>query len=413
MIATRHRSLGWLVGMGGALTAFLTACQQPSKAPERAPPESVAPERVELPAGAPAAALSGPYVQGNLSIFLFHGEDRTTTEFITLQEGLRLGKVTLTEKGGPVPAVQTARSAAPIYGPPLPPRAAGGAAQVAQPQELNSSDSSSAQTVGASATVHELVLENRGEKPLYVQAGDIVKGGNQDRTLAVDLVIAPGSGPVPVAAFCVERGRWAPRAGEDSAEHGIRFDTSDYALNSKALKLAVRADADQKKVWEEVSKTQNTLSTNIAAEVASPESPTSLQLALEHGAVQRAVDELSAGLQPLPEQHPDALGFAFAINGQLNSLDVYASRALFRQLWPKLLRAAAAEAIAEKGNAPAPEPCRVREVAASLEAAAAAPAKVDEVGQGVQQISTETPRLRRFETRLGALSLRENSFTKD
>jgi hypothetical protein len=41
------------------------------------------------------------------------------------------------------------------------------------------------------------------------------------------------------------------------------------------------------------------------------------------------------------------IGYVFAINGQVNSADVYASGVLFRKLWPKLLRASAIEAISE------------------------------------------------------------------
>ena len=43
----------------------------------------------------------------------------------------------------------------------------------------------------------------------------------------------------------------------------------------------------------------------------------------------------------------DVIGYVFAINGAVNSADVYASRALFVKLWPKLLKASAVEAIAE------------------------------------------------------------------
>jgi len=43
----------------------------------------------------------------------------------------------------------------------------------------------------------------------------------------------------------------------------------------------------------------------------------------------------------------DVIGYVFAINGHINSADVYASRALFLKLWPKLLKASAVEAIAE------------------------------------------------------------------
>ena len=37
----------------------------------------------------------------------------------------------------------------------------------------------------------------------------------------------------------------------------------------------------------------------------------------------------------------------FAINGKINSADVYASSVLFKKLWPKLLQASAIEAVAE------------------------------------------------------------------
>ena len=46
-------------------------------------------------------------------------------------------------------------------------------------------------------------------------------------------------------------------------------------------------------------------------------------------------------------KHNDVIGYVFAINGQVNSADIYASRALFAKLWPKLLKATSVEAIAE------------------------------------------------------------------
>jgi hypothetical protein len=47
------------------------------------------------------------------------------------------------------------------------------------------------------------------------------------------------------------------------------------------------------------------------------------------------------------ENKPDVIGYVFAINGHVNSADVYASRTLFAKLWPKLLKASAVEAVAE------------------------------------------------------------------
>ena len=50
---------------------------------------------------------------------------------------------------------------------------------------------------------------------MFVQSGDIVKGGKQDRVLTVSLVLPPRSGRIAIAAFCVEQGRWSARGKED------------------------------------------------------------------------------------------------------------------------------------------------------------------------------------------------------
>ena len=48
----------------------------------------------------------------------------------------------------------------------------------------------------------------------------------------LDLVLPPGSGKVPITAFCVEQGRWSAR-GEESAQ---LFGSADKSLAGKELK---------------------------------------------------------------------------------------------------------------------------------------------------------------------------------
>ena len=62
--------------------------------------------------------------------------------------------------------------------------------------------------------VNELSIENISGEEVYVQSGDIVKGGQQDRMMAVDLILPPRSGKIPISAFCVENGRWSQRGSE-------------------------------------------------------------------------------------------------------------------------------------------------------------------------------------------------------
>ena len=47
------------------------------------------------------------------------------------------------------------------------------------------------------------------------------------------------------------------------------------------------------------------------------------------------------------DKQKDVIGYAVVINGKVHSADVFANADLFRKLWPKLLKCAAIEAIAE------------------------------------------------------------------
>ena len=211
---------------------------------------------------------------------------------------------------------------------------------------------------------------------MFVQAGEIVKGGRQDRVLSVDMLLPPGSGRVPIAAFCVESGRWAARGQEDPR----RFSTAAAAMPSREAKLAMRnyvaaapvgrnsdaraavarhqadATARQAEIWAKVRETQEQLSRSVGAPVAASASPSSLQLSLESAKLKEAQAAYIDALQGAGELSDDIVGYVFAINGKINGGDVYASSTLFRKMWRKLLTANVTEAIAEKKEAGAAPP---------------------------------------------------------
>src|SRR5262245_20981461 len=102
--------------------------------------------------------ISGPYLHKNLSVFLIHGADQASGKtYLTWQEAMRQKKVVVRETGN----------------------------------------------------VNELTIQNRSTEEVFVQAGDIVKGGQQDRVLSLDLILPPRSGRIPIDAFCVESSRWS------------------------------------------------------------------------------------------------------------------------------------------------------------------------------------------------------------
>ena len=260
--------------------------------------------------------------------------------------------------------------------------------------------------VHETGNVQELQIENNGSEPVFVQLGDIVKGGRQDRVLTVSLVLEPKSGRVPIGAFCVEQGRWSARGGEDAK----KFAASEALLPSREAKVAIakpsarvaatpaaepaqrqarspieaelegrrlrqsaddlmrRADGEalitgrtarpsadsQGEVWRNVDALQRQLSASLAAPVASERSRTSLQLSLENDKLKAAQEGYVAALEPVGLKDDDVIGVAIAIGGRVASAEMYPSNGLFRKMWPKLVRAAATEAIALADKAAAP-----------------------------------------------------------
>ena len=296
--------------------------------------------------------VSGPVSHENLSVYFVHGPSKAGPVPLTLQEAL-----------------------------------AKGVAQVRETSNVNS-----------------LAIENVGDTPVFVQAGDIVKGGKQDRTLMVSLLLPPKSGLIPIASFCVEHGRWSPRGAEDAKS----FASSGSAVPSREMKLAMQAPLPaapvgenvglrQQKVWAEVAKAQDRFAAATGADVRAAASTSSLQLALENKKLDEMRAAYVAALKAAGEASDDIVGYVFAVNGKINSAEVYESNGLFRKMWPKLLDASAAEAIASRADAKAPPP-EAKAVDAFLNVPASAPAKDTPLNFGLNRTTRESAQEVMFET---------------
>ena len=197
--------------------------------------------------------------------------------------------------------------------------------------------------------VRELLIENIGDTDLFIQAGDIVKGGRQDRTIGSDFIVPAKSGRIPLPAFCVEKARWHRRNSEAEGH----FSGSKDFVSSKKARLAIHLAKDQGAVWKSVASEQQALHHALAFDVCSAESPTSLQLTYENGGVKRAIKDYTTILEHAPgAAGGPVVGVVWAINGVPSHADCYASEKLFAKLWRKLLQAAATEAIGQRHLAP-------------------------------------------------------------
>jgi hypothetical protein len=270
--------------------------------------------------------LLDPVTYENISIFpvvASYGQD--TSAFLTLEEGLASGEVSVRERGSE--EMVRGRDGRPVYIP---------------------------QPTGAS--VNQLVLVNHSRRPLLLLAGELVSGGKQDRIIGKDRIV-PAGAAIPLDVFCVEHGRWTG--------------SSQFAAANTIVHPSVRenaaVDQAQTKVWEAVRN-----GTNAQAEVsaAAPSAAPRMKLKDIQGAIagngrteayekiyqSRAVgvsiDDFVDEAQRRFAQVTNGLkgervvGVVIAYGGEVAWSDIFASGDLFAHYWHKLLRSYAVEALA-------------------------------------------------------------------
>jgi hypothetical protein len=290
--------------------------------------------------------ISGPHSYKNLSIFLIHGRDESSKgNIMTLQEAME-------------------RKLFVVY---------------------------------ETSDVNKLEVENLSKEfDVFIQSGDIVKGGKQDRILAVSIIIPARSGRVSIDAFCVESGRWTKRGNEESG----KFNSSNDRIVTKELKIAANGARSQTDVWSEVSNAQGRLAKGVGGgSVASAESSSSLQLSLENEKVVGNVEEYINALTGVIAGQWDVIGYAVAINGKVNSADVYVSNALFKKVWPKMLKASATEAVAEAHEIRLADPVTTSAVKGFINFADKAGQKDDRAVSGARPVTREDKDNVMFEAR--------------
>ena len=266
--------------------------------------------------------LLDPVTYENISVFpVASSQSQDTSPFLTLEEGLATGEVTVAEQGAQV--MQRSRDGHPVYLP---------------------------QPTGAS--VNQLVLVNRSKRPLLLLAGELVSGGKQDRVIGKDRIVPVGAPPLPLDVFCVEHGRWTG--------------SSQFAAARTIVHPSVReraaVDQKQTEVWDAVRS-----GTTAKAAPAAPRaqiSSDSLQAAIagngrteayekiyESQAVGVSIDDFVSEVQrrfalaTSGLKNERVVGVVVAYGGEVAWSDIFASGDLFDHYWRKLLRSYAVEAL--------------------------------------------------------------------
>ncbi len=297
--------------------------------------------RAEGATGMPAPGSNGwrlldPVSYENLTIFpVVTSHDGDTSDFATLDEALASGDAVITEHGNYMRRTRDG---------------------VADPVQ------------SGSAQVNQLVLVNRGKRPLILLAGEVVSGGKQDRIIGKDRIVPIGAAPLPLAVFCVEHGRWTGSSGTFA---GAKM----MAHPSVREKAAV--DQDQGRVWAAVRGQDNMASTlevrpgaasGTAAGAPPPAAPAlnartmndvitsaapteSYKQIYQSRAVGTSVESFAEQMERRFNRATSGLkgervvGVVVAFGGEVAWSDAFASSELFEVYWPKLLRSYVVEAL--------------------------------------------------------------------
>ncbi len=318
--------------------------------------------------------IAGPYAHENMTVFLLCSNQQDQRDFITLHEGLKDKVVKVMEQ--------------------------------------------------ENAQVPELIIENQSDVPLFLQEGDRLEGGQQDRIIIASQVIPPKSGKMSVKCNCIEAGRWTG---------GRAFEaTHNAALAPKDVRNAAKIAKDQSQVWSEVAVQRQQAERLIAspegralasAGAASPAKPaqvgqaersatqvaaqapaanvaaagqaatapaspdqrsgviagltpttgnaraaeqsaiqveasarilradSSLNTALDAAPIKKVSDEFANALSDALKKHPDAVGVAIVINGQIEEVNIYPNHKVLGKLYPRLVQSYAVQAAAQKDQA--------------------------------------------------------------
>lgn len=283
-----------------------------------------------------SSAISGDYKlldpisHGDLTVFpVVTSKAHDTSEFLTLDEGIRSGDVVVTEAGN----LHSMMHRRPLQ-----------------------------QTYPVSAQVNRLVLVNNSQRPLLLLAGEIVTGGKQDRVVGKDRIVPAESDPVDLGVFCVEPHRWV--------ESSAKFGTVGALMAQPSVRAKAMADKDQQQVWNEVNKAKSSMSANlrtmappsasetveVTAAARELDSTSSYAKARANGVVQKQMESITDPMQKSYEslikqlRNQNAVGVVVAVKGRIVWADLFASGSLLGKYWPKLLQSYAAEALTTPGT---------------------------------------------------------------
>lgn len=188
------------------------------------------------------------------------------------------------------------------------------------------------------ASVPELIIENSGSVMILILDGEEIVGGRQNRIVNASFLV-PANTTMPLPVSCVEHGRWHDTSPVFASGEAGYFSLrqAKHSQVTHNLRAMGRHISDQGAIWDSVAHTA------AAAQVASPSGAM-------HD-IYRSRDRDLTGYQAAFAYVPGALGMVVALGGQPAGCDFFDQPHTAEQVWPKLVRSYALDALDAPENA--------------------------------------------------------------
>jgi hypothetical protein len=243
--------------------------------------------RNPVPAMVRRLELGKPVSHGSLTIipvYLDRVLDRT--RYSTLEEALKNGWITITEvEGGRVPQVK---------------------------------------------------ISNPSKHLVFLMGGEILTGCRQDRILAGDILLAPGTKDLLAPVYCVEQGRWSHVSPTFFSKENL----GTPALRARAQE---KSPAAQSEIWTRIAEENQVMGVTSAT--------AAYQDAYEKEENRTRILKIEEKMRDIPRLHTDTIGVVIGVGGEVVSADIFANPDLFLKQWPKILKSSALSSIGSSRGA--------------------------------------------------------------
>ena len=187
--------------------------------------------------------------------------------------------------------------------------------------------------VSDSGSVSEINLQNHGTLPVFMLDGEELIGAKQNRILNLS-VLAPAVQTITIPVSCVEQGRWSFQSPVFCSSNRAQYSRGRAAkanMVSNSLASGASARTDQQEIWRDLDAKSN------AFRVRSESGAMSDIYESESTAIDKFVETFKA--------QPDQVGCIFLLNDRVAGFDLFENSRTLAKLLQKLVRSYALDAL--------------------------------------------------------------------